>query len=348
MQYSRRGMRGAVIVETALSLSLLLMLLFGSFQVALVSYYQITLDAAMQAHTRALALGVSSTTVHNSIDAPYSSLLGSSTITDGGAPQALPAPISGVMYGGAGTGSRSGGITMLLPQQLTSTASVSGGLATISTTVIESAMRDVCPHFCMVDGGFGTSAAQGSGVNYFGSVDDNSPYFGSFGFMKTCYSSDTNSLSATNDMTVAHQWDTCDASNVLWRGFSPSAQLTSQNYEFELPGMSQGATAADPSGTFYSVWCHRRFYAYIATQLAAWPSMPASTTDVNTFLTTLFHGYDASGTIAPGDLIYGIGSTTDAAMTPPGWDATDLMTAPSTSANPFEDNEDEYWGCDIY
>jgi hypothetical protein len=346
----RHGARGAIIVETSLSLSLVLMLLIGSVQVAVASYYQISLDAAMQAHTRATALAVPNATVQSSIDAPYANLMNISTASGSATPQPPTMPISGVMYGSAGNGSRSGGVSMLLPRQLLEGASIPTGLATLNSTVIESSITDVCPHFCMVDGGFGTSAAQSTATSYFGSVDDNSPYFGGFGFMQTCYTDETDSITYQNSLTVATQWDTCPTSAVLWRGFSFGAQLTSQNYEFAYSGMQQGDNLGDPTvnGTFFVAWCHRRFYAYIANQLSAWPTIPASTSDLSAFLLALFHGYDTNGTISPGAMIYGVGSNNTPSTQPPGWDATDLMSAPSSSADPYEDNENESWGCDKY
>jgi hypothetical protein len=346
-----RRPRGAALVETALSLSLVLLFLLGSIQIVITSYYQISLDAVTFTHNRAIALGVPAATVASNVDYPFSSIITSAPVNVGANPAAAPNLLmSGVMYGSSGQGSRSGGVTQLLPQQSVAAAQYVTAFATVTSSAIEAVVKDVCPHFCMVDGGFGTGGAQSSATTYFGSVDDNSPYFGGFGFMKTCGTNATDALNATNTLTTSYQWDTCPSDKIVWRGISFGPQLTAQNYQMQSPGLTPQQMTDGyhvTNGTFFVAWCHRRFYAYIANQLAAWPNIPAAGDDLNNFLTTLFHGYDSTGVTTPGELIYAVGSARNPPP-PPGWDSTIMFDPPPGGAHPYEGNENEGWGCWLF
>jgi hypothetical protein len=346
--------RGAALAETAISLPVILLLLMGSIEVMLASYYQVTLDAATFQHNRAVALGVPAGTIASNVDSPFSSIIALAPIAVSGTP--APAPnmlISGVMYGSSASGQRSGGVSVVLPQQSVVSESITAPMTTITSNAIEAVPMDVCPHFCMVGGGFGTNAALANRTPYFGSIDDNSPYVGGFGYMKTCGTDDKDASTSYNNtlapLTAPTPWDTCPGP-IIWRGLSFGPQLTPQNYEMQLPGTQPQPPglvfAPAASATFFVSWCHRRFYAYIANQLESLGGATIPTTaNLPTFLTTLFHGPDATGKMAPGAYIYAIRPSVGAAE---GWDATNLFDPPSGGPFPYEGNENEGWGCWIY
>lgn len=282
----RKGhrLRGAVLVETALVVGVILTMLLFSIQVGVLGFLQLTFDAASFVDARFAAVGVADTS-------PAGHANATSTIFPQIAPAQIastvapaPSPTVPVNYGyndpnaanqAASLTNRHGGVSMMLPAQQTSTItkpaffSLFGKKVGVGSQSIDALWLECGIHVNVSNGNAGCSpAAAGVGSaayqgNYFTTGENAPPYFVGLNHIHHC--------------TDAQPWTTCSTVGTDYLALGSAAFLHGPaglqvgNWLANSPGAGGDAGAT----TFWLMGCHQRTYAIIAAGLAPFPDLQA-------------------------------------------------------------------------
>jgi TadE-like protein len=273
MRRSVMSIAGSAMVETAVSLSLLLLTLFGAFDLGLMGYFQLQLDGATFFFTHAYASGTSTSSDTSKYDTALAGLF-PNVVTANMQPIPDPPPTTDmpVNYTQWGTVTeRFGGASLLRPQRL---------MATASYTIVGEAWNALFPSATQpitltagnVDARpvIGNHDDDAQGANYNSSTVYNSvvdpliqddqnvpPYYFNFGFMWECPSGDWSSSGAT-----------CNGSQLDALGLAE--YLKDDNYSLA----SYPNDGIDQGGTFEYVKYHQQFYAGLAQSLTSYTTRP--------------------------------------------------------------------------
>jgi hypothetical protein len=284
--------RGAALVETMLSMILLLGLLFGGAQVALIGYYQLALEQGTEIQAHTTAMGVNSQTA-NSYLHKYLPILGDRQFTLGTAASHMSLPFTGAPSGDfnlTDPNNRTGGFTVTAPLPQLSTISTNSGQSFLNignfpihlaAAAVEGNILELCPHYCLRTGGLG-SAQLSDAVDYFAYGDNTPPYFFTYNFMRTCHTAAGWNLAAYFYWSNECRNMNTNLEEFTWRALGSAAHLDSTNYQYlgrgeELSPTYTGLQYAAPvvdgkTGPFFEVWCHRNMYAWI--EHIAFPGHP--------------------------------------------------------------------------
>lgn len=357
-------------VETALTLIYCLGFLFASFQVGLIAYYQISLDAAAELQARYSSLaGLNDGAVAALVNAtvPNVQLHAKTRVTLDQNPAKIDE--GGIQYGWGSTQQRTGGYSFTVPlpklaELETDGANLFIGKALgvhLSSFAVGGSVRELCIHSCIGQGGVSASTYANS-KDYHSEGDDVMPYFMSFNFMRTCVADPTLDLAQMIPGESTYSWNTCPhmdvnqmaTTSINIRALGTAAHLDSTNDFYQgkgemlNPTYAYGSTiapAADEAGPFFELWCHRRMYFTIDLQLISnFPTRPVGNAAVKSFLESYVFRRDRSNgfNISPMDFIYSNSPGHPSA----GWDAYPLTTDTRYFYDPA--NEMTPWyGCGV-
>lgn len=283
--YLRCG--GAILIETGLTISLVLSLMIFAIQVGLVGFMQETADAASFIYAHGNTIGVNDSggpaVVVNKIF-PQIPISAASAV-----PSAAPTTLVAVnyLYNGSAADrlsantNRHGGATVLIPQTYESTISKAGianlqGLSVgVFSKTSESYLRECGQHFNLV----GSTASCGSStqpanydIDFLTNGENTSPYFVGFNYEWHCLQS--------------QYWvnATCSSTKNM-QGMGMSAELFAHQpnvgeYQGQADGSNNlsapglGGTSYDANeGAFWSVACLQRNLVWIANFVQLYPTM---------------------------------------------------------------------------
>jgi hypothetical protein len=291
-----KASRGAVLVESAFAVSLILLFVYGGVQLGMVGLEQLTVDggAYTVAHQQALKSNNPFAKVY--ADAPTVAKaalphLNSSTISVPEPPSPGPAPSTNTsnfvqQYGLSNQNARHGGVSMIQPLQTVSFVT-SSNFATllygignsISVTGIA-----IDPSFALINGhgdvsgnDFNTAGALATATDPFVNGNNAPPYFVGFNYMYQCpYKFPQNAVMGWNGAK------TCPIPR--FAGLGLAEYLDDHNWGRPVNGVTPDYTAV-----FYEARLHQNKFAAIATALAAPGVTQAAkanllnpTTDLNT------------------------------------------------------------------
>jgi hypothetical protein len=276
------GARGAVLVETALVVGVILTMLLFSIQIGVLGFLQITVDAASFVDARWATVGVKDTTpgAHANSTSAIFTQVAPNQIVSTVAP--APSPSVPVDYGyndpnaalqAASLTNRHGGASMMLPTQQISTVTVPSVLSLFGKRVgaasqsVDALWLECGIHVNVSNGNAACSpAATGAGSaafsgNYFSAGEDAPPYFVGLTHIHHCTDNQPWTLCSTN------------GTNFLAEGSAEflHAPAGSQagNWTNALPGAGGVANAT----TFWLMACHQRTYAIIAAAIVPYPTL---------------------------------------------------------------------------
>lgn len=293
----RSGIRGAALVETALVSSLVLMLLFGAVQIAIVGFYQMAADGAAftNAHQIAMIQSISTPDPSQNSSAHTwtqnnilpNAMQGTST-TAAETISAAPTPPGNLdaslttQFGLGNQLSRHGGFSLLQSTQLAATVTQTNiaGLLTLNGTTgnisvtgvaIEPEFLEMCAHKASsctdIGAGGNASSSFTTKNNYFTAGENTPPYMAGFHFLKRCVDQTTTDA----PLTVPNGWSACQ--NTEFRSLGLAAELDAYNWgpsDSNNPnadgvyGQTISTAGLGLNGAFRDLACHQRKYAAIA------------------------------------------------------------------------------------
>jgi len=245
-----RFARGTALVETAVTLSFTLLLLFGALQMALMGYFQLQLDGATFFFAHSYASG---STNAATLNADLGPLFPNVPMTIAPIFQSPPDTSVSPNFTQWGTvTNRYGGVSLLRPQRLQAkasmniTASALGGNVNLTAGNVDS-RPVVGNHDDDAQGAdYNSPTVYNSVVDPLHTDDQNvPPYYITLAFMWYC-----------SDNVP---WSSC--SNRQLRSLGLAEYLKNDNYNTARNGI-------DDSGTFYLMKCHQRYYAAISVALS--------------------------------------------------------------------------------
>jgi hypothetical protein len=205
------GQRGAVLVETALTILVVLTVLYGSLQLGIVGVEQLRADGAAFASSHAQALNVTEPTV-GAIDPAakaagiYRGVASTDVALANGKP---PTTAEAVNYDFTDTQGRHGGVSLTLPVQVVSTVlrnnvnsivlGATGSLFTLSGSTIDPAYLEVGAHGNIQGDAFNSLASFNDRADYFSQGENTPPYFVGFHYLTFCESTTSWAGCPTND-----------------------------------------------------------------------------------------------------------------------------------------------------
>jgi hypothetical protein len=300
------GMRGAALVETALVTSLVLMLMFGAVQIALVGFYQMAADGAAftNAHQIAMIQSIATPSAgQNSAAHTWtqnhilpSAMQGSNTAASE-VISAAPTPPGNLdatlqsEFNLSSQSSRHGGFSVLQSTQLAATVQQSNiaGLLTLNGTTgnisvsgvaIEPEFLEMCAHKASscTDLGVGgnSSTSFTTENNYFTAGENAPPYMAGFHFMKMC----VDQTATDNPTQYPNGWAGCQ--NTEFRALGLATELDAYNWGANdsnnpdadsVYGQTITTAGTGENGAFRDLACHQRKYAAIAAVVYAETSL---------------------------------------------------------------------------
>ncbi len=249
MKLDRRTWKtGAAIPETAMTIGVCLMLLFGAFEVATVGYYQVMVDGAAYIAAHESALGVGNTA---GIVAQVFSQINPGDVTTTVA--AVDNTYLPTNYNLTDSAHRHGGVALVRPQHLQVQVAKTnvGGLLTFDgqpTRPISVSGAFIEPQNMTVDPGFNLAGSDpnnvmpGDTAKYFSDDANVPPFMIGFHMFRHC---------GSNDLQ-------CQAVNFASAGIGEF--LDSDNWNAPANGVNTGAT-------FAAMACHQRYFARLANEL---------------------------------------------------------------------------------
>ncbi len=267
----RDAERGAVLVETALVVGVILTLLLFSIQVGVLGFLQITADAASFMDAHLVAVGVAASTSPQTATHAIFPQIAPAQITSTVAP--APSPSVPVDYGynsldaatqSASATHRNGGASMMEPTLETASVAKPNIFRLLGKSVgVRSESVDALWLECGIHSnvsntstGCSPGAASTFQGNYFTAGENAPPYFVGFDFLHHC-----------NDY---QPWTACNANGLnflaLGVGEYLHAQAGSQDGNWDNPIAGAGGLAG--TSTFSLIACHQRVYAGIAAYFA--------------------------------------------------------------------------------
>ena len=255
--------RGAVLVETALTISIILGVLYGTMQLGLVGIQQLRADGAAFTSSHAQALNLSQPTPSpadpaNKAAAIYQGVASSDVTLANGQP---PKTSEVVNYDFTNTQGRHGGTSMLLPIQVVSTVvrnnvngivlGATGSLFDLSGSTIDPAYQEIGAHGDIQGNAFNSVGAFNERSNYFTQGENTPPYFVGFHYLTFC--EDTAS------------WSGCPDGEQDYDAVGLAEYLDTDNW-------SRSFNGAVANGVFTATLGHQNTFAQISQALAAAPT----------------------------------------------------------------------------
>ncbi len=277
-----RRQRGAALPETALVLTLVLMVVIGAIRVALVGYQQVSVDGAafFNAHQTGVKQTYPGVATQLDPNAATQNAFPRTASADATiSPQTYAPPNADVStnYGFSNSGNRHGGASLMQPLQTISTVTRSnldaigifgGSLLTVSGIGVEPSFQETGVHGNIGGNDFGTQAAFAGAKDYFSQGENTPPYFGGFNYLYFCPTPDSAST----------PWNSCpQAEQFLALGLAE--YLDEDNW-----GRSQNGIAPEGSAVFWETLYHQNVYANISTALPSDISTPAHLAQAQTAL----------------------------------------------------------------
>jgi hypothetical protein len=276
-----------VVIETALTVGLGLMILLFAIQVGVLGFLQITADAASFVTARNTALGLGGTTIDSSGAADFTHKQFPQIATaDIATPGPSPAPTAtlGMSYqynvGDTTNGHRHSGESMLQPLQVSAVVKPHGMLNLLGKLIgvgaqdVEPEWIECTPHFNSAQNVFSQCGATGNAsnytTNYFTNGENTPMYFIGFNFMRQC--------------TLPMPWTTCPSANTQYISMGSAEYLDTDNWSASNAGASgsntyysagNGGKGVVPSYAFEYMGCHANRVADIAFYFQHYPDLPA-------------------------------------------------------------------------
>jgi hypothetical protein len=258
--------RGAVLVETALTISIILGLLYGTMQLGLLGVQQLRADGAAFTSSHAEALNLTEPTPSavdpaNKAAAMYQGVASTDVALANGQP---PATSEVVNYDFSDTQGRHGGVSMLLPVQIVSKVvrnnvngivlGATGSLFNLSGSTIDPSYQEIGAHGDIQGDPFNSVSAFNGRADYFSQGENTPPYFVGFHYLTFC--EDTSS------------WAACPTNDQDYDALGIAEYLDADNWGRSFNG-------AVPNGVFTATLGHQNTFAQISLALAAAPTAQA-------------------------------------------------------------------------
>jgi len=298
-----RFVRGAAMVETAVSLSLALLTLYGAFDLGIMGYVQLQLDGATFFYTHAYASGASNISQVGKYGSQLAQLFPNvATANMSPIPQAPPDTDMPVNYTKWGTVTqRYGGASLLRPQRMAAQATyqVAGGTW---NAIFPQSAQPITLSAGNVDArpiiGNHDDDAQGADFNsqtvynslvdpLIGDDQNVPPYYFNFAFMWECAPGPPPGASGSN---WNKKGDTCNAPQLDSLGLAE--YVKDDNYG----SAKYPSDGIDAGGTYEALKWHQQVYATISVALAALPTRDAAqlvwSSQVANYLTGTIHSWD--------------------------------------------------------
>jgi hypothetical protein len=242
----RRYPSGAVLPESALVISTILLLMLGSLRLGIIAYTQMSADAA--AFTYARFAGVGDPNVSSKTSTAVSNIKPNDITTAQGLPAAAQAPVD---YNLTQDQNRHGGATMIQAAQVVTTVlktNLDGVLLgsnplSVTSTAIAPQYLDFYSHEDVLGQAVNSSAALGNAQNYFSGGENVPPYFVGFHFMEYCEAS-----------LESGPWTQCPGT-IDFDAIGMAEYLDQDNWNRSQPGVS-GSDAV-----FKEMLCHQNEFA---------------------------------------------------------------------------------------
>jgi hypothetical protein len=258
-----KAQRGAVLVETALTISIILGVLYGTMQLGLVGVEQLRADGAAFASSHAQALNQTQPTPSaadpaNKAATMYQGVSASDVTVANGQP---PKTSEVVNYDFTNTQGRHGGVSMVLPIQIVSTVvrnnvagivlGATGSMFNLSGSTIDPAFEEIGAHGDIQGNAFNSLGAFNERSDYFTQGENTPPYFVGFHYLTFC--EDTAS------------WAACPANEQDYDALGLAEYLDADNW-------NRAANGAVTNGVFTAALGHQNTFAQISLALAAAPT----------------------------------------------------------------------------
>ena len=260
------GQRGAVLVETALTIAIILGVLYGTMELGLIGIQQLRADGAAFASSHAQALNMTEPTPSAADPAGkaatmYPGVSSTDVALANGKP---PSTTENVNYDLTNTQGRHGGVSMLLPVQIVSTVvrnnipgivlGATGSLLNLSGSTIDPAYEEIGAHGDIQGNAFNSLNAFNERADYFSQGENTPPYFVGFHYLTFC--EDTAS------------WSACPTNQQDYDALGLAEYLDVDNWGRAFNG-------AVSNGVFTAALGHQNTYAEISLALAAAPTAQA-------------------------------------------------------------------------
>jgi hypothetical protein len=279
----RHRQRGAALPETALVLTLLLMVVIGAIRVAVVGYQQVSTDGAafFNAHETGLKQTYPGVATQLDPNAATQNVFPRNATGDTTISSQTYAPPSVTLpnYGFNQTNNRHGGASLIQPLQTISTVTHSnidpvsifgGSLMTVTGIGVEPSFQETGVHGNIGGNNFGTQSSFAAAADYFSQGENTAPYFGGFNYMQFC--------PVSPDPNLANAWNGCPTT-VEFLALGMAEYLDVQNW-----GRSPNGIAPEQQAVFWEALYHQNVYAEISAQLPADISTPANLSAAQKFL----------------------------------------------------------------
>ncbi len=278
-----RGQRGAVVVETALTVGIGLTILLFSIQVGVLGFLQVTADAASFVSARGVAVGTLASASPAAVAHAAFPQIATSDVASPASPSPAPSAAlaldyeynTGNVYGGV---NRHAGESLLQPLQAPVTVtphgkvSLLGKLLGVGAADVEAQWTECTPHFNAADtfykqcGGAGNPA--GYNVNYFTSGENVPMYYVGFDFMQQCpQTMPWTSCTSTPQFLALGMGSFLDTDN--WGVTTPGVNGPAQYYS-----AGPGGKGVPPNQTFEFMACHYDRYANVSFFFSHYPDLP--------------------------------------------------------------------------
>ncbi len=274
-----------MVIETALTVGLGLMILLFAIQVGVLGFLQITADAASFVTARNTALGLGGTTIDSSGAADFTHKqfpqIATSDIATPG-PSPAPTATLGMNYeynvGVTTNGQRHSGESMLQPLQISTTVkphgmfSLFGKLIGVGAQDVEPEWIECTPHFNSAQNVFSQCGAAGNpssySTNYFTNGENAPMYFVGFNFMLQCpQTMPWTTCSTTPQFTALGSAEYLDTDN--WSATNAGVDGSNAYYS-----AGNGGKGVVPSYTFEYMGCHSNRIADISGFFQHYPDLP--------------------------------------------------------------------------
>ncbi len=270
---SRRPIaRGVALVETALVMSVVLLMMLASINLSIIGFYQMSADAAafFEAHSSALNRQCGTGAVGNSLFNRIPTTAFSCTEIAG---QTLSVPVTG--YNFQSNNTRYGGYSIMQGSQIrtdvdATSASIGllpGGLqAPILGEAFEPQFDEYGVHY-NADSNQTPLSWFTNRVDYFTEGENTPPYFVGYRIIRMCGDTMTTGSGAS---TVVTPWSQCV--NTTWHALGLAEYLDTDNWGYTNPGIGPVNNTGTPKATFQFAQCHQQLYVQFATKLATYYS----------------------------------------------------------------------------
>ncbi len=262
----RHRQRGAALPETALVLTLLLMVVIGAIRVAIVGYEQVSADGAAYFNAHETGLKQTYPGVATQLDpnaATQNTFPRSASGNTSISPQTYAPPtVTLPNYGFDQTNNRHGGASLIQPLQTISTVTrtnldpislFGGSVMTVTGIGVEPSFKETGVHGNIGGNDFGSAASFAAAADYFSQGENTPPYFGGFNYMQFC--------AVAPDPNLANAWNGCPEA-VEFLALGMAEYLDVDNW-----GRTPNGIAPEQQAVFWETLYHQNVYAEITAQL---------------------------------------------------------------------------------